>query len=79
MSVQQQTVDEAEQAGFDGGRQAERSEILDWFRYLMTANRDKQARRELDRVLSTGGSTIGSLMRAIERNDHRADYRKRSP
>lgn len=72
MSVQQQMVDDAEQAGFDEGRQAERKAIVDWLRYLLTANRNDQARQELNKMLSTGGSTIGSIMWAIERGEHNA-------
>jgi hypothetical protein len=52
-------------------QQEERDGIIDWLRYLSTANKDPAARRELDRVLRLAPSTVDALRVAIEANDMR--------
>jgi hypothetical protein len=45
--------------------------IVAWLRYMGTAHRDLEAKRELDRVLGLANNTLGALRKAIESGDLR--------
>jgi hypothetical protein len=45
--------------------------IVAWLRYMGTAHRDPEAKREMDRVLGLANNTLGALRKAIESGDLR--------